>query len=406
MFAKTGRDALFVQGRGLYDLPKAYMGSAILAMPLASVALFLLKAFGPRTVRLVLPVLTAVALLWFSAVVRPGGGLLMIGFFMFVPLMWGVIFSMSWLLAWDLLDGTNAKITANSFSLIGGAAILGGVLAGLVARLIAPRVEPSVFLGIAASSLLIAALLMAETQRCFPTAMAPSKEPSRPTKSILTAVVSSPYALTLLGIGMAAGLVGVLIEFQFYIAAASAGGSGRDNAAFFADYFLALNGAALAVQLWMMPRVQHRIGVEGSLPILPMALVGGGVGLAIGASLAAASTVRVTEGGLKSSIHRANWEQTFLRLAGPERAVTKVVVDGIGTRLAEGVGALILLGWLRYVVGDGNLAEHGTRWIAVLILAGSFFWVLVTRKLRRAMQQAQLNAPDAPIAYAGLCPDA
>ena len=261
------------------------------------------------------------------------------------------------------------------------------------------------FLQIAAASLLVAALLMAETQRCFPTAMAPPKEPSGPTKSILTAVVSSQYTLTLLGIGMAAGLVGVLIEFQFYIAAASAGGSGRDNAAFFSDYYLALNGAAMAVQLWVMPRVQHRIGVGGSLLILPMALVGGAVGLAIGASLAAASTVRVTEGGLKSSIHRANWEQTFLRLAGPERAVTRVVVDGIGTRLAEGLGALILLGWLRYVVGDGSLAEHSTRWIAVLILVGSLSWVLVTRRLRRAMQQAQLHAVDAPVSYAGLCPD-
>ena len=39
VIGKTGRDALYFQGRGLYDLPRAYMAIAFLALPMASVVL-------------------------------------------------------------------------------------------------------------------------------------------------------------------------------------------------------------------------------------------------------------------------------------------------------------------------------------------------------------------------------
>ena len=130
VFAKTGRDALFVQGRGLFDVPKAYIGIALLAGPLAGFVLALLRILGPRTVRIILPAMTAFALVWFATVVRPGGGLLMTAFFMFVPLVWGVVFSVSWLLAADLLDGEREDDIAGSFGIIVGGAIAGGVLAG------------------------------------------------------------------------------------------------------------------------------------------------------------------------------------------------------------------------------------------------------------------------------------
>jgi hypothetical protein len=86
VLAKTGRDALFVQDRGLFDLPKAYIGIALLSGPLAFLTLWLLKACGPTLARVLLPSAAALALVLFSLVVQPGGGLLMTFFFMFVPL--------------------------------------------------------------------------------------------------------------------------------------------------------------------------------------------------------------------------------------------------------------------------------------------------------------------------------
>ncbi len=397
VFAKTGRDALFVQGRGLFDLPKAYVGIALLSGPLAYTVLSLFKSYGPRAVRILLPLATALSLIAFSTVVRPGGGVLMTLFFMFVPLFWGVIFSVSWLLASDLLDGASRDDTASGFSLVGGAAILGGVAAAALARLAAPHVEPRAFLWFAVFGLAMASAVMAEAQRRYPPQMKPRDAPSdQGGNSGAPSPLASSYTWALVAVGSAAAVVGVLIEFRFYLAASVSEGAGRDKAAFFANYYLALNLVALVVQIWVLPRLLHRIGVGGALLVLPLALVGGVAGLAASASLVVASAVRVTEGGLKSSIHRASWEQAYLAIRRADRAATKVFVDGVALRLAEGLAALALLLWLHYIVADSDVKGVSTLWITALLSLGALAWLASTRKLARKIRarESSLDAEE------------
>jgi AAA family ATP:ADP antiporter len=400
VLAKTGRDALFVQDRGLFDLPKAYIGIAALSGPLAFAVLFLLKAYGARTVRLLLPVAAALSLVAFSAVVRPGGGALMTFFFMFVPLIWGVIFSASWLLASDLLDGAGRDDTARGFSLIGGAAILGGVVAGGAARLVASHFEPRAFLWFAALGLVLGAGIMAVAQRRYPPEMMPPEPGGGEGESSPggPSLLASPYTRALAAVGMAGALVGVLVEFQFYLAASVTEGAGRDKAGFFATFYLVLNLAALVVQVFVLPRILNRVGVGGALLVVPFALVGGAAGLAASASLLVASAVRVTEGGLKSSIHRASWEQAYLGVRRTQRARTKVMVDGMATRFAEGLAALGLLLWLHLVVGEAGLKGTSTLLISTALLLAALAWLVSTRSLARAIRASDSKLdPQAPV---------
>ncbi|MEO8682156.1 MAG: hypothetical protein ABI665_24120, partial [Vicinamibacterales bacterium] len=53
MLARTGRDALYFQEGGIQSLPVAYMGMALLALPLAALLLSLVRSLGPRRARLV-----------------------------------------------------------------------------------------------------------------------------------------------------------------------------------------------------------------------------------------------------------------------------------------------------------------------------------------------------------------
>ena len=385
VLAKTGRDALFVQERGLYDLPKAYIGIAILSGPLAFAMLALLKAFGARRVRLILPLATALALIAFSFVVRPGGGALMTFFFMFIPLIWGVVFSVSWLLAADLLDGASREHAAQGFSLVGGGAIFGGVAAGALARFVAPLVEPKAFLWLSALGLAVGAAVMAAAQRRYPPIVARTDEAT--TESPSKGLLQSSYTRALLAVGVAAAVVGVFVEFQFYVAASLSERAGREQAAFFASFYLVLNLAAFVVQVWVLPRVLRRVGVGGALLVLPVALVGGAAGLAASASVLAVSVVRVAEGGLKSSIHRASWEQAYLPLAKSERAQTKIYVDGMAMRLAEGLAALMLLAWLYFVVGDSDLRGASALWLTPFLMMGSLAWLASARKLMSELRR-------------------
>jgi hypothetical protein len=84
------------------------------------------------------------------------------------------------------------------------------------------------------------------------------------------------------------------------------------------------------------------------------------------------------EGGLRSSIHRVSWEQAYLTIDRPRRAQTKLVVDGIAGRLAEGGIALILLAWLRFAVGDRPLVGSDGGSVDYLLLYASLAWLGLT----------------------------
>jgi ATP/ADP translocase len=197
----------------------------------------------------------------------------------------------------------------------------------------------------------------------------------------LWCVLRQKYTLLLLLTGMATALVGLLVDFRFYVAAATSGNDARENASLFAGVHLVLNAGALAVQLLVTPRLQRAVGVHGSLLVLPTAVLGGATTLLASVSLFAPWLLRVMEGGLRSSVHRVNWEQAYLSIDAAERAQAKLFVDGMAGRLAEGAIALVLLAWLRLGVGARPLVGQDGSWVTYLLLAASVVWLGLTRTL-------------------------
>ena len=386
--AKTGRDALYFQGRGLYDLPAAIIGIAALSVPTAMGVLKLIRGIGPRATRVVAPFAMTAVLALFSQIARPGGGPVMTLFFMLVPLVFGVLFSSCWLLAADLLDRVPQQPLAKAYGVIGSASILGGLGGGLLAKGLAPRIEPQAFFLIAAALLATSTLTVVAAHRTYPPHVISAKggRAERPNRGEMRSVLSHRLGALLLAVGMTAALSGVLIEFQFYLAAATSGDSGREQAGFFANFYLVLNVAALVVQLYVMPRLQKALGVHGSLLILPVVLLGGATGLAVTTSALTRSIVRVAEGGLKASIHRSNWEQVFLALDAEKRPIAKLVVDGAASRIAEGLAAAMLFAWLRWGVAGDDLVGQSTTWLTGVLFACLAGWIVATRRLGRAVK--------------------
>ena len=385
VISRTARDALYIQERGLFDLPLAYIGMAILSAPMATLILIMMRYGGPRLTRIVAPLATGMLLIVYQRVAEPGGGPLMTFFFMLISLVFGVLFSVVWLFGAELLESASQTARTRAYSLMGAATITGGVLGSALARIWTTQITPEALLGLAFVLVVGAALVIVLTQRWFPASMSDSASSSdpRPRTRDIAVLIQRPYTCLLLGVAMLTSLVGVLVEFQFYLAAATSGRGSQAQIHFFANLYLVLNAVALLFQLVVMPRLQRHLGIAGSLLILPIALLGGVVTLVGSASLLTRSLLRVTEGGLKSSIHRANWEQAYIPIDRGTRAVAKVLIDGAGARLAEGLGAVILVVWLRYTVGDTSLVDHDTRWLTWLLLMSILVWLLLIHLLGR-----------------------
>ena len=394
ILAKTGRDALFFQGRGLLQLPVAYVNIGLGSLPLALIFVKVMKVWGARPARVGIMVLAATVMMAFVPFLEPGADTLLLAFFIFVPATFAIVFASSWLLAGDMFENTPKGEAARAFSKVGASSLAGGMLGGLLSKALASHLDPKwlVFLG----ALIVFAVigLVIHTHRLFPTNLEGKK--GQGFKRLgFSAVYAQQYARSLLLISLTGALAGLLIDFQFYAAATSAGMGSRGNANFFANFYILLNFGSLLLQLFATPKIQDRIGVRGGLMILPVALIGGATFVTAAATALSRSVLRVTEGGVRSSIHRSIWEQAFVPVDSGERSFVKLVVDGIGARVGEIIGAGAVLLWLSRVAPDGMIPMPlNLSWIAWLTLIAVVLWLFLTQNLRvQVKQEARLGAP-------------
>jgi ATP/ADP translocase len=392
IIAKTGRDALFFQGKGIFQLPMATMMIAAASLPLAILFVKVMKTWGARPARIGIMLFAAGVLILTAPFLQAGDSLLLFNVFIFIPAVFGIMFASLWLLASDIFEKTLKPDAARAFSKIGASSLAGGMAGGFIAKGLVPIIEPKWLIFTGALMILAVAGLVIQAHRKFPTNIAPKMDRDDK-KSSYFAPLSKPYPIMLLFISMTGALAGLLIDVQFYISATSASMGSKGNANFFANFYIMLNFSSLLLQLFATPKIQDKIGVGGGLMVLPFALIGGAGFASAAATAFSLAVLRVTEGGLRSSVHRSIWEQAFIPVDSSERSLVKIAVDGVGARIAEGAGAIALYIWVQRVAPGGVVsAPLNTAWMAWLTLATVILWLFITQRLRAQSEPSKLRA--------------
>jgi ATP/ADP translocase len=395
---KTGRDALFFQGSGgLLQLPLIYINIAGAALPLALVFVKAMKIWGARSARLGILLFAAAVLILTSPFLQPGENTLLLAVFMFIPAIFGIIFASLWLLASDIFENVEKGEAARAFSKIGAATLAGGMLGGLIAKGLTPYLHPKWMIFFGAIMIAGVAVLVRQIHRRFPTNIGTNKGDEQKSRFGFLIPLSNRYAQTLLFIAMTGALAGLLIDFQFYAAATSANMGSQGNANFFANFYILLNFSSLLLQLFATPTIQDKVGLRGGLMVLPLALIGGATFATAAATALGLSVLRVTEGGLRSSVHRSIWEQAFIPVAPTQRSSVKIAVDGIAARIAEALGALVILIWLKRAAPDGKIPMPlDTSWMTWVLLITVAVWLLITQTLRAQIKKERAESAPAP----------
>ncbi len=390
--AKTGRDALFFQGKGLFQLPMAYMAMGISSVPAALLYVQAMKIWGARAARVGIIVFAAAVMAAFVPILPQMNYSVLLSLFIFIPIIFGPMFATIWLQAAELFENVPKTVAARSFSRIGATSLGGGMVGGFLSKGLAPYLEPHWLILVGALITLAAAEVVVKTHRSFPSPSEMKKDKKEGKKTGVSVVFSKKYARMLFLISMTGALAGLFIDFQFYAAASSAQMGSKGNSNFFANFYIMLNLGSLILQLFAAPKIQDKLGLRGGLLILPLALLGGATFVTAAATALSRSVLKVTEGGLKSSIHRSIWEQAFIPVDSSERSVVKVFVDGIGARIAEGLGASLLFVWLTRVdATDPSVLNTG--WIAWMLLPTAAVWLWLTRNLRTDLARGYSGAP-------------
>src|SRR6185295_575975 len=298
IIAKTGRDALFFQGSGgLLQLPLIYINIGAASLPLAIVFVKAMKIWGARSARLGVLTFAAAVMALTAPLLEPGDNKLLLAMFMFIPAIFGLLFASLWLLASDIFEKTEKREAAHAFSKIGAATLAGGMIGGLISKGLVPYLDAKWLIFLASVVIFGVVALVRYIHSRFPSNVVAQNTDAEKKLGFL-APLRNNYALTLLLISMTGALSGLLIDFQFYAAAASASMGSKGNANFFANFYILLNFSSLLLQLFATPKIQDRVGLRGGLMVLPFALIGGATFVTAAATAFSRSVLRVTEGGL------------------------------------------------------------------------------------------------------------
>ena len=276
-----------------------------------------------------------------------------------------------WTLANFVLTTREAR---RLFGLVGSGAIAGWIFAGFFTkRLVKAFGTDSLLLAIAVFLLLSAVLVYviwrqagARTQEA--TRSIGHKEP-RNLRESMSVVWSSGYLRSLAAVIWLCSTVTMIVTWQFKAIANEFITKQDALAVFFADFNFYAGILCLAVQLLLTSRLLRKFGMGPALFIVPVALLGGSVGVLALGTLVSAVLLKGADQVLRYSIDKSTVELLFLPLPARIKFQVKWFIDTVVWRFGDGIAGVIVLVFATYL----HISARRLSWGVLAMIAG---WIV------------------------------
>ena len=371
---ETARDALFLGRLPVSRLSLVYALLAVLSFFVARANASFVRAFGRRN-GLITTLLGAAFGTIVFYLLKPSPTVVF-ALYVWSGLLGSVLVVQFWMLVGQAYTVSQGK---RLFGLLASGGVLGAIAGAFVAMAVLDYVEVTELLVVAASIFLATAMfLTGEDVDDAPLTVVEHEDPSSHRHTLsgsLGMFADYPYLLRL-SVLVALSTAAVLTTDYVFKAVAAATHTPNELGAFFAQYYAALNSAALVVQVFVASVLIQRGGVIGAFMLLPTLLVvGGGVSLLIGGGLAIFAT-KGADGALRHSLHRISSELLWMPLPEHVRARAKGIVDTVIVRVAQAVVASVL-------IVLSALSFDSPRYLAALVVVLSGGWLMLAIGLRK-----------------------
>ncbi len=384
---KPVRTSLFLTVVGVEALPYVFIlvavGSALL------VALYAKVSSRMRLDRLIgwTMTISIVSLLGFWLLLRSGYEQ---PWFFYLFWVWVAIFgvlvtSQFWLMANYVFDAREAK---RLFGLLGAGAITGGIFGGYITQLVTSLVGTEHVLLLGVGYLVLAwglvRLIWSSSARDQYTEQlrrrrrVRSRQAKQNTLQLIFASRHLTYWMLLIGIAV---VVANLVDYQYNAVASGLIEDQDQLTEFFGFWLSTFNVVSLLIQVFLTGRVIKNFGVATSLYFLPVGVLLGAVAVLGSGALWSAVLIKLSDGSLKQSIHKAGVELLALPVPANIKNRVKAFIDIFVDSFATGLGGLLLI-LLTGVLGLGIPA------ISMLIVALVLVWLFVNVQVRREYVRA------------------
>nr|MDQ3035324.1 hypothetical protein [Myxococcota bacterium] len=365
---KATRDALFLTAFDPRRLPIVMASGAVLSL-LAVLAMSRAMAIqGPaRTLPAALVANSTFFIIeWIAAPLFRDGTAVAV--YLHVAALGSVLISGFWTLTSERFDPNRAK---RHFSRIAAGGTLGGVIGGVSVEIIAGRFGARAMLLVLAIASLVAAGVItwigtsgrADEMQNDDAGAAPSA---------FGLIARKPYLRSLGAMSLLAAVWAALLDFAFKAQASRVYEDDASLVSFFAWFYTGASIVTFVVQSVLGRAVLHRVGLPGTIMLLPLAVAIGGLGLLFGSPFPALVAVRAGESVISNSLYRAAYEQLFTPLSPETKRPTKMLVDVAATRIGDALGALLVLAliysWYQMPVVVPVVVAAGAALFSLLIV--------------------------------------
>jgi ATP:ADP antiporter, AAA family len=360
---ETARDALFLSRLPATELPWMYLLVGVASVLAAQAN----AGLGPGQSALPALLLAAVAISGAFWVAGNSGSPL----FLYVLYLWPAVFSSVvvvefWRIVSDAYTITEAK---GIFARLGAGGTAGALVGSGMAVVLSARLRTA-DLFLAAGVVLATAVFFCPRSPAMTIEPAPER-PSQSRLAALSFVGSNRYLRGVAVCLFLATITATLADFVFK-SVVTRDLSPERLGRVFAGVSFAVNAGALLLQMTLVRPLLRRLGVTRALTVLPSALSLAAAGLIAGAGVVGALILRVTDGTLRFSVHRAVSDLLYVPLTPGVRARTKALIDVVSQRGGQVAASVVILVGL--TIGSGYRS-----FAAAIVLLGLAIVVVAIR---------------------------
>ncbi|MBI2680065.1 MAG: hypothetical protein HYX25_03540 [Candidatus Solibacter usitatus] len=370
--------SLFLNKFDIDKLPYLYILIAVAGGLLAYVYTKVALHFSLQVAVTSSMVLTVVCLVGLWWLIGLGQAWVLYAFNIWVSLFSVMLVSQGWLVAANVFTSREAK---RLYGLLGMGAVAGAAFGGTFIAQTVSRIGSRNQLLASAALVVLAyvAFLVVVRQKGVSLVAARGAEAETEEfqfKDILLAIGRHKHLQVIIGIITVTFIVDVTIEYQFNAMAKLAYKGDKLTAFLGTFYGIYLNLITLALQFFLTGVVVRRLGVGGTLQIMPVTLSLASVATFFIPGVTSSASLRLLEAASRYTLNRTGMELLYLPLPAELRNRTKAFVDIFVDRMGRGLGGMVLIFF------TAVLALKPTQ-IALVTAVFSLAWMALSRRASR-----------------------
>lgn len=377
---KSLREGLFLSTFALGDLPKAMLGSALLAIPVALLVARVMTTLGPGRLAPVLFALSAaLSLLEWALLPRlPRAIALLV--YLHVSIGGALLMSTFWSIVNERFDPHTLKRLVGR---IAAGATLGGLVGGAAMERVAHWLDARSTLPVVALSCLAAAAGSRQLAKTFAPGAGAGQPVSRPR------LIFSGYLWTLALLVASSAAASAFADFGLKQLAAARYASAEDLVRFFAVLYTGASLLSFLLQALVARPLFEAIGLGGALAVAPLGGVVLGAVSCLAPSFGSAAALRGGDLALGPSLFRSAFEPLFTPLPAATKRGAKALIDVVFDKGGDACASLLVL-----LIGMGSpfLVARAPALFATFAFALSLLLALRARQGYVAELERSLRA--------------